>query len=217
MQPRGYGTAHNNNSPVAGRNTSPAAPSLPLHFTMSHEPQGGPFRMVVVSAIMCALLADTDQRLLNGVIFENVSGLTLLFLSGARAVLLDLIWSMVIATLTAFVFPLNIIAFLIGVDWIIPGRMVSSLLEHGQETVSVLFYLITLFVACCRGLFRRVTTGGSGLRGRRRSRILAGGVAILPPTYGCWLEDRLICHGDGCRSFDNCCPARTAYNRLGWR
>ena len=148
-QPRSYGStsaSDNNPPPAIERSTYPAAPSLPLHFTMHHEPKGGPCRTVVVTAIMCALIAGNDHRLYNGVVFDNVYSLAFLFLFGARNVLFNLIWSVMLATLTAFIFPLNIIAFLIGIDWIIPGRPISFLLEHGQEPVSVFFYLIALVV-----------------------------------------------------------------------
>ena len=131
-------------APANERGTYPAAPSLPLHFTMRHDPEGGPCRTVIVSAIMCALIAGTDHRLFNGIVFENMCTLAFLFLTGARCVLLDLVWSAIIATVTAFIYPINFIALLIGIDWVIPGRPISFLLEHGQQAVSILFYVIAL-------------------------------------------------------------------------
>lgn len=149
-QPHNYGSVPSSSptsATIAPRAVAySATPSelLPLHFTMRHMPDGGIWRAVVVSAIMCALIAGTDHRLFNGIVYEYVDWAALCFLTGARAVLLDLVWSAVIATVLAFIWPVNIIAFLIAVDWLIPGRPISFLLENGQGPVSILFYVSVL-------------------------------------------------------------------------
>lgn len=93
---------------------------------------------MVVSAIMCILIAGTDYRLLDGVGLESMSWLTDAFLMCTRLLLSDWGWSIIVAGMTAFLLPP--VAFVIAVDWLIPGRPITFLVIHGQMATTLFFY-----------------------------------------------------------------------------
>lgn len=140
-----YGSTTNAaSSPTSQRQPYPAAPGLPVHFGTDQEQHGAVWRTVVVSAIMCLLLAGTDHRLLNGVLLESTSWLADACLLYTRLLLSDLLWSIVVGSITAFVLPP--LGFLIAVDWLIPGRPITYLALHGQSATTYFFYSFLLLI-----------------------------------------------------------------------
>lgn len=135
---RGYGsTAY----------TQPPAPPLPTHFTTRIEEPDAPvftWRAVIVSAIMCLLLAGTDTRLLGGVILEYMNWLAEEFLAWMIFILSNLVWSLVVASFAALLFPA--FSFLVAIDWLIPGRPITFLMVNGQEVTAYVFYICVLLL-----------------------------------------------------------------------